>query len=487
MQSRIGPHPFVALATGVLTASGLLYVARHSAAAPDRPPEAPAAVQAAPVDSPLRDRAAFAHLLAQVKVGMPREKVRELLGKPDDVWAGEEVNACRVGFVFREGKEAWAYGGEGHLTFPTLGKVSFDGSGKVVVVQGHGERLPGASLPPEPETRRVLRLMDRLKGCDDSSDPLRVIQVVNALEPLGKAGALAVIDEFDRVADVIELPPRRDGLVVVVRCLFDVPDPPGYLPQSFFGGVPFPGAPKDPRRSPRFPVVLYRDIPLVGSGGGWHAGGHPTLEWHLEPYRERGTVRAQPLRPPDNPLAAVDRLLVSSEWPAGVEDQARARSMAREQVLRLVDPVYRVEEDQFDFRLTGGYDRQEPQWRTHLQGFAGVGAHWDPARSTYVRRDGTFLPPRSEPSYYPRIWLAQTPTGGVKVVLGRIHRKAVDVSLTPRGAKPPPTLLRVFVGDIEVKTVRGFGMTGFRAPDGSDIRLVLEQNGKAVASTVVRP
>src|SRR5579863_2537099 len=63
------------------------------------------------------------------------------LGPPDDVWTasdpapfGDEALAQPV----------WAYGTKGHLTFPTLGTISFDEDGKAQLPWG---RKPGLDQP----------------------------------------------------------------------------------------------------------------------------------------------------------------------------------------------------------------------------------------------------------------------------------------------------------------------------------------------------
>ncbi len=485
--------PVLGLVVGVLAAVGGLYAAVKPEA--PRLPQAlatPTAPALAPTEPSLRDRAAFARRLARVQEGMARERVRKLPGEPDDVWAGDEVRASRLGFVYPSGVETWAYGGEGHLTFPTLGRVTFDSFGKVVEVLGHGERLPGKDLPPERETRRILRLIDRLKGYDHRNDPLRVIQVVNGLQPLGKSGGLAVIDEYLRVADQPAFGGGRDGLFVVVRCLFEIPRSPGHLPPMVVG-LPHPDAPKHLRFSPRFPVVLHRDIPFSGINGYSLAGVAEMLEWHLEPYRRWGRVRSQPLRPPDNPLEVIESMVASPEWPDWGSEEAWGRSIARDQALRLVAPVYPVAEDEWGQRLTGSYENQEPQWRSHLHRFGAIKARWDPVRNTYVRPDGTSVLAQPETYSYPRTWLAPSPNGNVEVALHRVGRW-VNVSLGARGATPPMPRLRLFLGateirngsDLRVPQEGGF-FTGFAVPEGSDIRLVLELGGKSVAETVLRP
>jgi hypothetical protein len=255
---------------------------------------------------------------------------------------------------------------------------------------------------PEQEARRILRLIDRLQGCESRHDPLRVVQVVNALQPLGKEGALAVIDDYLRFSRS-PFASGEGGLLVVVRCLFEVPEPPGHFPPMGLG-APYPDPPEDLRRSPRFPVVLYQDIPFVGILGYSLFGAPERLATHLTPYRERGKIRTRPLAPPDNPLEIIDQLVSLPEWPDWDDQPDAGRWIAREQALRLVDPVYPVERDSFDERLSGDDHDRERQWRAHAAGFAAVNARWDPVLDTYVagrRGDPRKIPPAVGPTHPP--------------------------------------------------------------------------------------
>jgi hypothetical protein len=453
-------------------------------------PSAPAGTGA---ESPFRNRAKFAGQLGEIQVGMSRWQVGTMLGTPDDIWYGNEVNASHDVGLNRPGSEVWAYGGNGHLTFPTLGKVSFDKAGKVVEVVGQSERPVSDALPAESATRRILRLIDGLKGYGDGNDPLRVIQVVNALQPLGKTGALAMIDEYLRASDPIGSDGGREGLFVVVRCLFDVPKPPGYLPPMLVG-APRPAGPQAPRRSPRFPVVLYRDIPFVGISGYMLAGEAEPLESHLRTYCEHGTIRARPLRPPDNPLAVIDGLVATPEWPDWGGEKDWGKAIAREQALRLVDSVYRTDDANMDSALEGRATSGVARWRADVAKFQSLGAHWDPTHNIYVRVDGTSLAPRPEPYTYPRTWLARTSAGLVKVELQRQDNKTVNLWLSASAPRPPMPSLRIYCKGKEIKTGGALNIpaagslgTSFDAREDGDIGLVLEQNGAILARTLLRP
>src|SRR5689334_22130211 len=82
------------------------------ALAPPRQPEGiRVQAQVDPNESPLRNRRDFVRRLNRVKVGMTATQVHDLLGKPDDVWTGDECDNTRTGFQMREAATAWAYGG----------------------------------------------------------------------------------------------------------------------------------------------------------------------------------------------------------------------------------------------------------------------------------------------------------------------------------------------------------------------------------------
>jgi len=144
-----------------------------------------------------RDRRVFAKSMSDVMKGMPQKEVRRLLGKPDDVRTQNDPGGITT---FRT-KEIWCYGTNGHLTFPTLGCVYIDTESKAQYVFGGGADTPDPALLSEEKLAGLLRLIDRAPQLAGYQyDPLPIIHIVNALQPLGKDKALAVIDEYLRVA-----------------------------------------------------------------------------------------------------------------------------------------------------------------------------------------------------------------------------------------------------------------------------------------------
>ena len=148
-----------------------------------------------------KTRQEFARAMAKVKEGMAEKDVLALLGKPDDIQTDTDPGG--VGTHIRE---IWSYGTDGHLTFATLGHVYIDDKGRVQDVYGGRGEPPNPALMPEKELRPLLRLIDKAPSFrfGNDYDPLLVIQIVNALQPLGKEKALAAIEEYLRVAGALE-------------------------------------------------------------------------------------------------------------------------------------------------------------------------------------------------------------------------------------------------------------------------------------------
>jgi hypothetical protein len=155
---------------------------------------------------------------------------------------------------------------------------------------------PGGSAPRSGATTMTLDgLLQRASSSDFTAyDPTAVIEAVNALIPLGKAGALAALDKFIAGRDLARDP--HQGLFLVMRVLFDAaPHPPLRLGGSRLN-------PPDPATAlPRFPILMVEDVPLMLVDAYELAGLPEQLSTHLDYYLQHGELIA-PLRP-----AKVDR------------------------------------------------------------------------------------------------------------------------------------------------------------------------------------
>lgn len=405
---------------------------------------------AAPDDGPVRVRAEFAKLLAKIKPGMKEAEVRALLGAPDDVKTERDpggISAART-------VEVWRYGTNGHLTFGTLGTVHIQADHTVQYVFG-GKGSPIINLD-EPELRRLLRLLAAVPSYNHRCDPLRLIQAVNALHRHGKATALAVIDEFLRVSSFLD-DPGREGVFLVLRALFD--PPPGQALPPMMVGAPSP-APTDEKALPRFPLVIVDDIPL-SLVRGYMLGGHAEQpEDHIRWYPTHGQLRAAPLRPPDAPLAVIDREFAAGAplaVAAGLDDD-HGRTFLYDQALQLLDTVYRPRTALYDeSRFAYGPDTAS-RWSAVQAAASRLGTTWDPARDLYVMRTGKLLAPAPRRLHPRTLW--DLPLPGAKAARMALEWSGpemldveIRIDLDPGQTSQPATLRLVYEATSSVTEV----------------------------------
>jgi hypothetical protein len=390
-------------------------------------------------------RGDFAKGFAIVKKGMSEEQVLSVLGKPDDV----RTQFDSIGLSAHSSKGVWCYGTQGHLSYPTLGCVFFNKDGLAEFIYGGAGEPPAKDLFSEEQLRGLLRVIDTTPGSVNGPyDTLTLIKVVNALQPLGKEKVLAAIDEYLRITDQNSYG-ARIGLFWLLRVLFDIPDGKGATP-AMLEGTPSP-------LLPRAPVWIGHDIPLLQTG--WLGGSvRKPVEEKVEYFRQHGLIRSKPLRPTDDPLSVLGEAM--QLWQLTHKDENRAmnieRFMLMEQLLRLIDSVYRLPTDINGFRLTDmdeyGRLRDRPpqtqqqieaKWEKCVRDVSLLGIKWDPQQNLYVRNDGSHLPPRPINHYRRAIWNLENLGIDAELILERYDENWVFCSLNCWG-KPrtkPATLV----------------------------------------------
>ena len=103
-------------------------------------------------------RQRFARAMATVEVGMAKEQVLTILGKPDDIQTQDDPKG-----IYTVGTdEIWRYGADGHLTFPTLGCVYIDESGHVQYIFGGKGQPPSPWMFDEGTLRDLLQIIDQI-------------------------------------------------------------------------------------------------------------------------------------------------------------------------------------------------------------------------------------------------------------------------------------------------------------------------------------
>jgi hypothetical protein len=442
-------------------------------------------------ESGQRDRHEFSRTLSTIHVGMPEAAAREILGDPDDIRTHEDPGVV-IGFY--DIREVWCYGTAGHLAFPTLGQVGIDEDGTVRFVRGG----TGAPLPPglieEPELRRVLTQIDRVPAieCDFNRpyNPLDVIRVVNALQPLGRKKAFVVLDEYMRVKGA-STPP--ENLVLICLALF-TPDPKATLPRLHLPWM------QHRATFSHYPIIVREDVPLfLFPLGGYGRSGPPMpTAPTIDHFRNNGSIRAAPLTPPDDPLQVLTRFEASAAWvfaeaendELGRYSEAnQARILVMNQLLWLVDSVCAVEPDWTGTKFRLGCDEDDPgdQWATVIEPCDPLDIVWSKRLQQYTFLDGSWLPP-PDPPRRRHMWRIDAPEMYVRIFIQRVTPKLVHVTLRYNGrpSQPvPPAQVRVVRAE-DGRVVAEWAYPATRSGSGSMSEQIELATGEALLVELVR-
>ncbi len=452
-----------------------------------------------------RTRLEFARAISKLKEGVAATEVTRLLGPPDDVRTQHDPGGISTVGT----KEVWRYGTSGHLTTATLGEVYINEKDRVQYVFGRGEPRVD-KLPDERELRRLLEILGQVSSYNAGGhyNPRTVIRAVNALLPLGKEKALATIEEFLRVASDWHNS-GRDGVFLVLHTLFEVPNEPGYMPRMFVG-APSPPEPKDRKLLPRFPIAIEGDIPLLIVDG-YSLNGYPEPpELHVKYFREHGTLRAEPLAPAAEPFQALDRLVRSRRWifraKDDFNDERRGRHMLGNQLLRLMDTVYRTEPDADGDLLPWGRDAAEAKRAEKiLADVSKLKIRWDAKSDQYTFLDGTTLPEPKREFYRRETWKPMAANLDVTLIVERTSPRYVSIDFVKNcgpgksayavlgiyDAKAKKNVLAKFVaagsGIFGGENSTSFSSQRLELPAGREIRAELTVGGKTQVGPTLKP
>jgi hypothetical protein len=432
---------------------------------------------------PPRTRHEFAKVIGEVKWRMSPAEVLALLGRPDDIRTERDDGVSTVGT-----KEIWRYGTSGHLTTATLGQVYFDEKDRVQHVFGQGTPPPEGMFE-ERDLRVVLDALGQVPSYNAAwrYNPRKLIRAVNLLQPLGKVKALAVIDEYLRVTSDWH-DDGREGLFLVLRTLFDVPDDPGHMPVMGVG-APSPSEPKDQKLLPRFPIAIEGDIPLLLVEGYMLAGSPEQVESHVAYFRQNGRVRAKPLVPTDNPFKELEKFAKSPRWiydgKDGLHDEQRGRQFLGEQLLRLMDTVYRVEVGDFGEILRFD-DNEETRGKKVVEGALNLTIRWDSKIHKYTFLDGKSLPEREPKNYRRERWRPKIAGLDIEVFIRRAGPRYVSIWVSETyqvGKGGPGAVIKV----VDVKA-KDKPLVKIEAGRGAISELPLEgRKGTTAASSTWKP
>jgi hypothetical protein len=430
---------------------------------------------------PLRSRTAFAHAMNKVKEGMPEAEVVALLGKPDAVSTEDRFEVRHISHV----REIWRYGVSDPKQAATLGIICIDDQHRAQYISGQGTPI-AEGVFAEPELRRLLAALYDLPGLNGSFyNPRPVIRAVNLLQPLGKEKALAAIDEFLRVSFRYTDDHAREGVFLLLRTLFEVPDvatvfddkrelKPGLMP-PIYGGAP--EALADKKLLPRFPIAIEGDIPFLLVVG-YNIGGRPQRpEPHVAYFRKFGRLRAKPLSPTARPFDALKAFEKSPRWYFKGRDayewneDERERILLGNQVMRLLETVFQAEPDSSGQFI--GYESEQDNNRIVAEA-SKLAIRWDSQDFKYTFLDGRSLP-LFDPTRHPEVFWKPAVVGlNVEFYVKRESRRYVCMGLwenSPVGGAVVQGVVRVFNLNAKGSPLYVFKADGTRDLPGTRIRL----------------
>jgi hypothetical protein len=196
-------------------------------------------------------------------------------------------------------------------------------TGDKVVWDAAGPSLTGSvamlEIPGPPKLSPTLELINAVSDWPrHGGNGMALVRAVNGLHKLGKQQALAALREYVELAganwngekpvDPANIETGDHNCVFwIIRSLFEPARAGTRIPKPAIGYL---GPPKEDQMLwPLFPIELVDDVPFMVANG-WSlegVGEHPAS--HIEWAESYGVLRAEPLRPADDPMAVADRLL----------------------------------------------------------------------------------------------------------------------------------------------------------------------------------
>jgi hypothetical protein len=220
-------------------------------------------------------------------------------------------------------------------------------------------------------------------------------------------------------------------------------------------------------------------------------------ERHVEYFRAHGKLRERPLVPVDDPLEVLEDLRGSLRWIyRGSYWNEQGYDLLLEQVLRLVDTVYRVEPGPSGGLLPW---EEEEKYRI-LNDLAALRLriHWDPLAGKYVFADGSSLPEEAKEIHRREYWEPALAKGTIELAIERRTRRFVDVDLRASGSDTPGRFRflagtgpdRELLGEFFVDpTPRGTLVTGgyIRLPRGASVEPEFTSGSRVERGPVFTP
>jgi hypothetical protein len=245
---------------------------------------------------------------------------------------------------------------------------------------------------PQPLSATMQAINGAPSATANRFDPVMLVRAVNHLHALGKDKAIAELYEFLKIARYnphVERDPANidtshyECVFLIVRLLFEPAEAGDRLPPMHAFAPP---PDKDEALWPLFPLALQDDIPFI-VGEPMMLQGSPELPSpHVAWAARRGKLRARPLRPADDPLRAVDKLMALPQtarlnaWPNDFSDRGDLRRQGWKTIAHL---ARRPAGSQDFWHFHGKYDANA-DWAVHKRIAAKLKIRWDDKLQKYV-------------------------------------------------------------------------------------------------------
>jgi hypothetical protein len=228
----------------------------------------------------------------------------------------------------------------------------------------------------EKEIVLISSWMNGLSGFSGLSfNPQPLIQIVNHLLDLGFVDSLEIL--FSLVDEMTFS--LQENVLLIARTLYLSTDENVSLPVLDLG-LPDIEPPQNIAYFPKYPLLIYKDLPLLLVGG-YIAGGEalpPSV--YLEWCADHGRLQPKPLQPPSNPLSVTEGFYQSEpgrEWLTG----GGRRGMINLQVLRAVKPLIPITEAEERALMSAGSDSS--LWQEQLDYEEKHTIVWDQGTNSY--------------------------------------------------------------------------------------------------------
>jgi hypothetical protein len=217
-----------------------------------------------------------------------------------------------------------------------------------------------------------------------SWNPVMLIRAVNHLHSLGKEKAIAELWQFMKIA--LRSRGERDPadidtsdcqcVFLIVRLLFDLKDSGQRFPKDYLG-EPSPEK-EDESLWPAYPLAISKDVPFLVIERSSPGFGPPPNPSEDLVAAERGVkLRMRPLRPADNPISAIDKLLALPQTKR-LCDSEEFRAMLRRQAWQSIAHL---------FPAVAGDDFSEAAWEERKKIAAKMVIRWDVKKQNYVAEE----------------------------------------------------------------------------------------------------